>query len=120
MDNKSSLYLRIRRFVDRDQSTRARPATPVLGILPLASAGLIQTHLSDLAATWTWGIAVVISVAWTAFAWWRGYRLLKAVGVRGDREYDETNKFALAAEYHNSESATKAKQKRKMARRLER
>lgn len=113
---KTSLYLRLRRFVDHDQATRVRPATPFLGILPIALAGVIQSHLSTTAATWTWVIAVIIGSAWTVFAWWRGYRLFKAFGVRGDRQFDERDKFALAPEYHASESATKARQKRRIAR----
>ncbi|MBN8818457.1 MAG: hypothetical protein J0I80_07035 [Sphingomonas sp.] len=117
MKRKANLYLRLRRFVDHDQATRVRPATPFLGILPLALAGIIQSKLSAPAATWTWVIAAIIGGAWTAFAWWRGYRLFKAFGVRGDRQFDERDKFALAPEYHPSESATKARQKRKMARR---
>ncbi|MPS69087.1 MULTISPECIES: hypothetical protein [Novosphingobium] len=76
--------------------------------------------MSDTAAMWAWIIAVTIGGAWTAFAWWRGYRLFKAFGLRGDRQFDERDKFALAPEYHGSESATRAKQKRRIGRQRER
>jgi hypothetical protein len=104
-----SLYSRVRRFVDHDQSTRARPATPFLGILPIAGMGIAQSHLSGHAALVGWIVAVGIGLLWTAFAWWRGYRLLRTSAVKGDRQYDYKTKFRLPAEYLDTESATKAR-----------
>lgn len=63
VDRNSTIYLRLRRFVDHELSTNARPTSPFLGILPLALTGMVQGHLSALTAIWTWGIAAVIGGA---------------------------------------------------------
>jgi hypothetical protein len=79
--------------------------------------GLLQIYLDQNVAVVGWAIAVISAAAWTAFAWWRGYRLFQAFGIRGDRRFDQREKFALPSEYRTSESATRTKQKRRMVQR---
>jgi len=113
---KTSPYLRLRRFVDHDLGTRVRPVTPLLALLPFMLAGAAQSHLGTTVATWAWVIGGIVGSAWTVLVSWRAYRLFKAAAARCDRQFDMRDKFALAPEYHVSESATKAKWMRRMAR----
>ena len=60
-----------------------------------------------------WGIAAVWFVAWTIFTFWRYARYLKEVSIKSDRQFDRSGKYNLPPEYADSESATRARQRRK-------
>lgn len=77
--------------------------------------GLFQSRLGPDGTALAWCVAIGICAVWTAFAWWRGYRLFKAFTLRRDRQFDRRDKFALGSDYSRSESATKARQRRKSA-----
>ena len=109
---KPSIYLRIRAFVDREQATRARPATPFLGAIPIATMGLAQQYLDGNADIVGWSMAVATALAWTVFAWWRGYRLLRAAAIKGDRSFDQRGKFLLSPEYWATRSVLKARRRK--------
>jgi hypothetical protein len=103
-----SAYLRIRRFVDRDLGDRFRPASIFIALIPLLIAGVVTRQLGQVASPGIWIVGTVISICWLAFVAWRGSRLFRAVGLRGDREFDQVTKFTLPPEYRDSESLTRA------------
>ena len=63
------------------------------------------------------GIAVVggftLSAIWFFFVAWRVVRLTRARSAKMDREYDRKHKFDLPPEYAGTESATKARFRRR-------
>jgi len=63
-----------------------------------------------------WAIALPLAIAWTGFAVWRLARLTKTDALKGDRAYDREGKFMLPFEYHDTESATRARQRRRSKR----
>lgn len=62
---------------------------------------------------WAWGIALAWFLAWTLFTVWRYLRYLKEISIKSDRHFDRVGKYDLPPEYADSESATKARQRRK-------
>ena len=114
---KANTYLRIRRWVDRDLVAHYRPLSPFLGLLPVIILAPIWRILEGPAAWVSGTLAISLSVIWTGFVLWRVARLYKAVGVKGDRAYDQRGKYLLAPEYHRSESVTAAAQRKRSQRR---
>lgn len=66
---------------------------------------VLMEALHLLAGLWP----LAFSFCGTELALWRGYRLLKASVVKGDRQFDQNGKFMLPAEYRDTENATKAR-----------
>ena len=60
-----------------------------------------------------WIPAVAWFVAWAIFVSWRYVRYLKEISIKSDRHFDRAGKYDLPPEYADSESATKARQRRK-------
>ena len=53
-------------------------------------------------------IASILSLAALVFVAWRFWVVTKAQMAESDRAYDEVGKFELSSEYHETESATAA------------
>lgn len=60
-----------------------------------------------------WATGAVWLLGWNALVVWRLWRYIKETAIKGDRHYDRVGKYDLPPEYADSESATKAKQRRK-------
>jgi len=106
------LYLSVRRYVDRDQASRGRPATPFLGLLLLVVMGVADHFLEGAFVTAAWALAVGLALVWTAFAGWRAYRLFKAAALKQDRQFDQHGKFRLHPDYWVTKSVARARRRR--------
>ena len=71
---------------------------------PLLPWMLVAAHRSVLTII----VAGVLSLATLTFVTWRYFVVMKAQAAKRDRAYDEAGKFNLASEYHKTESATAA------------
>jgi hypothetical protein len=111
--SRPSIYLRIRRGVDHDLSTRTKPGSPVLIAIPIIAAMLVERAGSAHLTTVAWILALALSTAWLLFIGWRTSRMFRASGIKGDRDYDRQGRFALPTNYANSESATRARRRRR-------
>jgi hypothetical protein len=61
-------------------------------------------------------VASILSLAALTFVTWRYLVVIKAQAVEHDRAYDEDGKFKLAPEYHQTESATAAAERKRESR----
>lgn len=108
-------YLKIRRWVD---DKLASPASHIqVGPLPVrrthlpaliafaAFAPLLALHLiiGPLPAP-AWLIGCLWAVTSTAFMGWRGWRLMRAAGIKSARDHDRRARFNLPDDYVASES----------------
>lgn len=111
-----SLYLAVRAWVDRGVAGSSGDTNNVLLapiLLPVAVAALLfggdtlSERLIRLSPVLLW------SMLWFGFSGWRYYLGLRRQSVRNDRHFDIWGKHKLPPEYADSESATKAKRRRK-------
>lgn len=109
------IYLRIRRMVDYDIEENQRPASLVLGFVPLIVAGMAGVEAASVSGGALWFVLLTICLVWTSFVLWRAYRMSRAWILRSDRDYDRRGKFLLSREYWQSESATSARRRRRRA-----
>lgn len=110
-------YLRIRRWVDRDLASLRRPVS-IFGPLFLAILALAAAHaLGGAAVAVGWTVIAPLALVWTSFIVWRAGRLYRAVGLKGDRTFDQRGKYQLSPEYHRSESVTAASRRNRSIRR---
>ncbi len=111
-----SFFGPLRRFVDWDLSRGPSVGTGNLTILIAITpwAGLLAFRKSMSEAMEAVGLtaASIATVIWLAFVCWRGWRLMRATGIRGDRAYDREGKLNLSSDYLKSESTTKAGRRR--------
>ncbi|WP_093512414.1 hypothetical protein [Sphingopyxis sp. YR583] len=91
----------------RDSASRVE-LTLLPGMLPLLPLAFIGQRF-PLA----WVIAAVWFVMWALFVSWRYLRYLKEISIKSDRHFDRVGKYDLPPEYADTESATKARQRRK-------
>lgn len=104
-----SIFAHLCRFVDwdfRSSGVHAGTFSIFIAFLPVLP-GLIASSAVGVA------LAAPLSAAWISFVAWRIWRMLKAEGVKSDRKFDRTGKFALPPEYWASESITSARQRRR-------
>ncbi|ATQ41743.1 hypothetical protein [Caulobacter mirabilis] len=107
-----SLYLKLRRSVDRDLSRQGRPMSPYWGLAPLGLLAFGHPFLGAMEIP-AWCLAGAVAVAWAGFIAWRGLRLAKAHALKRDRDFDRRGKFGLAPVYWGSESAARAGSRRR-------
>jgi hypothetical protein len=62
---------------------------------------------------WAWTVGALWLLVWNALVVWRFWRYMKEAAIKGDRHYDRVGKYDLPPEYADSESATKARWRRK-------
>ncbi|MFC3784548.1 hypothetical protein ACFONB_05935, partial [Sphingopyxis italica] len=79
---------------------------------PMLPWMLVAAHRSMMTII----VASILSLATLAFVTWRYFVVMKAQAVKNDRAYDEDGKFKLASEYHQSESATAAAERKREGR----
>ncbi len=112
---KDKTYLGVRRWIDHDIANRYRaPSLTLSGIVTIAIAfgfRLVEGGLS-LAI---WLSLLLLSTGWTGFVLWRAMRLIRAMSIRGDRKFDQYDRFQLLPEYARSESVTGAAQRKRKA-----
>ena len=115
---RAKLYLRIRRWVDRDLATPGlRTITHMIGFIPVLPVLLFDLFFDGPVMTGAWILAISLGVACSLFVLWRGARLMKALSIRGDRDFDRRVKFTLAPEHQRSESVTAAGRRNYLSRR---
>lgn len=56
---------------------------------------------------------IALDVIWFGFVGWRALLLFKAFSAKGDRLYDRSGKYVLPTEYAQTESAAKARSRRR-------
>jgi len=79
---------------------------------PMLPWMLVAAHRSMLTII----VASILSLATLTFITWRYLVVMKAQAIKSDRAYDEDGKFKLASEYHHSESATAAAERKREGR----
>ena len=95
-------YLAVRRWVDREW-------VDGMGYKSLVAVSLVPFLPTPLIGNWWIVPGAILSIGWTVFVGWRGVRLARA----NDLNYDRKTKWSLSKEYHSTESAAKARFKRK-------
>lgn len=105
------------RFVDWDLSKtgyiRSGAWSLAAGLLPILLILLIREDLDQWVLYLGWAVGLIMTIGWFAFVGWRGWRLMKAFALKGDRDYDRDTRIRLSSEYRDSESATKSRQRAK-------
>ena len=96
------------RWVDKAWSAEGKQ-NKVLLVPPITFA-LIALQLDKSAPTIV--LVVLVIALWIVFILVRGWRMLKAISLKDDRVYDRREKYLLAPEYYESESATSARHNR--------
>lgn len=105
-----SIYLKIRKWVDRDLSQYGKPLSL---IMPQAAAGLAIMAMPTTALRWMALLLIgVPCFLWTTFVLWRGWRLTKAHQLRSARYYEQYTRYTLPTEYADSEDALLAKRRK--------
>lgn len=102
-------YLLMRRWADRSWIDHGPRPPAILPTFLLCLLALLVPHTPVTTALF--GLAAV----WFAFVTWRGIRLLRAMAVYGDRQFDRKDKYSLAPEYRRSESTLRAKRRKRPA-----
>jgi type VI protein secretion system component VasK len=115
MRNTNGAWLLVRGWTDRTLRNRGRAWKQALlpAFLPffiLIAFDKVQTLSRD---DWRWAAAAIWFVGWLLFVGWRFWRMMREAGIKGDRHYDREGKYDLPPEYADSESATKARRRRK-------
>lgn len=103
------IYMMVRDWVD--DRWRAPGLQAKVLLLPAMMPGLLlfpfhQTLLAH-ALTWIW------FTLWTSFVAWRYWLYMTEVSAVADEHYDRKGKFKLAREYHETESATAIRKRKK-------
>ena len=89
---------------------QSRPSS-LAAMLPVcAVAVLTSAQLLPLVAIIP---LIAICVGWVSLIAWRGFVAVHHSTEKGDREYDKRIKYNLSEEYHQSESASAARKRRK-------
>lgn len=115
---ESETYLWVRRWVDHDLANQRRP-TSIFGPLFFMLFAMIAADWAGGVFFVTgWSVIVPIFAAWMAFVCWRLIRLLRAMTIKGDREFDQRGKYLLPPEYAASESYLAHQKRRNRLRRL--
>jgi hypothetical protein len=107
----------IRRFIDwdlrRKPVTTAGNLTLLVGMMPWFLALLLRPTTPSSAFSVAAVMAIIFDVIWFGFVGWRALLLFRAFGAKGDRLYDSAGKYVLPPEYAKTESATKARRRRR-------
>ena len=107
------VFALLRRFVDWDLSRGPSVSTGNLTILVLVFPWFAMLPLRGIVtgAAWTAVVSVtaVATAVWLGFVAWRGWRLIRIAGIRGDRAYDRTGKLKASSVYRATESVTETK-----------
>ena len=98
-------------MVDREFSRAYPSRLPLLpAFLPAIAASLLQHRIYS-------PLLYGLTGLWTAFILWRGYRLMRAASIRGDRKFDREDKYNLIPDYAASESVLSANRRQRRVRR---
>jgi hypothetical protein len=108
------IWLIVRDWTDRMVGKPGTAAEAALfpALLPMVLVILADQFINSGYRTWVLVACVGWFVGWNMFAGWRYWRHLKEISLKGDRHFDRVGKYDLPPEYADSESATKAKQRR--------
>jgi hypothetical protein len=124
-----SLYLSFRKWIDRDLSRGPRVSLDADGKTTMKTDGragasyfliaaplIIDVVLEGFPAggpsTTGMAIALPFSLLILCFVFWRQVRILKAKSIKSGRYYERKGRYALPAEYRDSEDALLASRRR--------
>ena len=113
----SSLYLRVRRWVDRQFHPAGDPKALVFPPMPFALLALMIGGWRVGPAAPGVYAAIGIYLAWSIFVGWRWVRMMRTIALRRDRRFDREGRFELPPEYRDTHSATKARSEQRQSRR---
>ena len=119
MDDKRAMRTleRLRRFVDWDLKrkpiTTAGNLTLLIGMLPWLMLAATKDKEGSPAFSMAFFSALLFDAAWFGYVGWRAWLVFRQAAARGDRIFDRKGKFDLPPEYAGSESATKARSRRR-------
>ena len=107
----------IRRFVDWDLRRKPVSSAGNLTLLVGMTPWLLGLFARSVTGSPNFSVVVVAAIAfdviWFGFVCWRALLLFKAFAAKGDRLYDRMGKYVLPSEYAATESATKARSRRR-------
>ena len=112
----SETYFRVRRWADHDIANRYRPVSIFIPFFATLIATTIALRVEGAASAISWMVALLGAVC-LGFVLWRAVRLFRVLSIKGDRVFDQKDKFFLSPEYHRSESVTAAAQRKRSQRR---
>lgn len=110
--SRSDLYLRVRGWVDRDLASHMRPASLFLPFVLIVPTLWMREGAYGSVFPTIWPAVLVSSACWTVFVLWRALRLMRAVGLRGDRRFDRITKFTLDRDQQRAESVLAARRRK--------
>jgi len=108
-------YLRVRRWIDHDIANRYRAPSLTLSAFVTIAIAFGFRLVGDGLSLAIWLTLLLLSTGWTGFVLWRAMRLIRTMSIRGDRKFDQCDKFQLLPEYASSESVTAAAQRKRKA-----
>lgn len=114
--DKDSAYLKVRRWIDHDIATRFRSPSVTFSSVVTIGLAFALAFAGDWLSRTMWLGLLLLSSAWTGFVFWRVSRIVRAMTIKGDRQYDQKTKFTLPPEYANSESVSAASRRRQRRR----
>lgn len=114
---KSRTYLRVRRWIDHDITTRYRSPSLSLSMMATIFLAFGFRAVDGRLSLVIWLFVLTISGCWTGFVIWRAVRMMRAMSIKGDRQYDQRGKHHLPPEYARSESVTAASRRERVAKR---
>lgn len=106
-------YLRVRRWIDHDIANRYRAPSLTLSLMATIFIAFGFRLVGGGLSLAIWLALLLLSTAWTGFVLWRATRLIRTMSIRGDRKFDQQDKFQLLPEYVGSESVTAAAQRKR-------
>lgn len=107
----------LRQFVDwdlrRKPITTAGNLTLLIGVLPWLALIATDGRRGSPTLSAPMMAAIAFDLIWFSYVGWRGWLLFQQAAARADRLYDRKGKYALPSEYADTESATKARRRRR-------
>ena len=108
--------MRVRRWADHDIANRHRPVSIFIPFFVTLIATTIALKVGGAASAIS-GMVALLGAVCLGFVLWRALRLFRVLSLKGDRAFDQKDKFFLSPEYHRSESVTAASQRKRKQRR---
>lgn len=124
----TGLYLKIRRWVDRDLSRGARVVhraesaeivgdgrpglSTIVAVVPFVIVAAINGFPKGALPTTEVVPALALGIGWFLFLSWRSWRLLLAKSLKDGRYYERRGRSFLPAEYRDSEDGLLASRRR--------
>lgn len=79
---------------------------------PIIIGSIVDDRLYGRAGHWGFLCGLAVSGPWLLFVIWRGSRLMRAMNLNSGRQFERSDRYALAPEYRDAEDAALAARRR--------